>query len=48
MFPDTTEPTAIVHYYTYLNAKFFPIDVPIKTVVMYHYRKLNHYASMDG
>ena len=44
MFPDTTEPTEILHC-VYLNAKIFPIDFPAEIVVLCHYRKLNHVYS---
>jgi len=47
MFPDTAEPTKILHY-AYLNAIIFPIDFLDETAVLCHYRKLNHYTSMDG
>ena len=47
MFPDTIEPTEILHY-VYLNFGNFPIDFPTETAVLCHYRKLNHYTSMDG
>ena len=47
MFPDTTEPTEILHY-AYLNAIFLTIDFPTETVALRHYRKLNHFDSMDG
>jgi len=47
MFPDTTEPTEIMHY-AYLNARIISIDFPTEIVVLCHYRKLNHYASIDG
>ena len=47
MFPDSNEPTEILHY-AYLNANCFPIDFPTKTAVMCHYQKLNHSTSMDG
>ncbi len=47
MFPDTTEPTEILHYAN-LNARIFPIDFPTETAVLCHYRKLIHYAFIDG
>ena len=47
MFPDTIEPTEILHY-AYLNARFFPIDFPIEIPVLGHYRKLYQYTSMNG
>ena len=47
MFPDTTEPTEILHY-SYLNVSIFPIDFPTETMVLGHYQKLNHCDSMDG
>ena len=47
MFSDTIEPTEILHY-AISNARIFPIDFPIETVVLCYYQKLNHYASMDG
>ena len=47
MFPDVTKPIEILHY-AYWNAIIFPIDFPTETVVPCYYRKLNHYASIDG
>ena len=44
MFPDTNEPTEILHY-AYLNARILPIDFPTETVVMCHYLKLIHVYS---
>jgi hypothetical protein len=47
MFPDSTEPTEIMHS-AYLNAITFLDDSPTEIVALRHYRKLNHYASIDG
>ena len=47
MFPDSIEPTEILHY-AYLNVRIFPIDFPTEIAAMCHYRKLNHYTSMDS
>ena len=44
IFPDTTEPTEILHY-AYLNATIFPIVFPTETAVMCYYRKLNRVYS---
>ena len=47
MFPDTIEPTEILHY-VYFNVKIFNIDFLTETVVLCRYRKLNHFDSIDG
>ena len=41
MFPNTTEPTEILHN-AYLIIRFFPIDIAIEYAAVFWCGKLNH------